>query len=176
MDEAGRLRIEDWLAAGFRALLRHGHSGLRAEALARDLGVSADMFREHFADAAAFRAEILADWAARAYGGVMAGIEAEADAAARLQRLALALVHPLGAAEDAAMRIWAREDAVAAQAVAELDARRFHAVKALCLAAGVNDPDLPLLIYAASAGYAGLAPPEGADAGMRALLRMAGIS
>lgn len=176
MGDSGQMGGEDWLAAGFRVLLRQGPAAVRPEVLAQDLGANEADFHRHFPDMAVFRAEMLADWAARAYGDVMAGVEAEAGPAAQLWRMGQLLVSHPGAAEDAAMRIWARENAAVAQAVAELDARRLNAVKALCLAAGASDPEVPLLIYALSAGYAAVAPPGRAEAGMQTLLRLAGIS
>jgi AcrR family transcriptional regulator len=179
-----RLAGEDWLLAGFRALVRQGPSGLKAEGLARDLGTTKGSFYWHFADVPTFRAEMLAYWAARAYGDVIAQVEAAPSPAARLQKLALLAVSHRdpaygGAAVEPALRAWAREDANVARAVAEMDGRRVNYVKALCLGAGVTDPALPHLLYAASTGYAdfdqsafGLAD---AEAGMLALLRMAGI-
>lgn len=180
-----RLGVEDWLLAGFRALVRQGPSGLRAEALARDLGTTKGSFYWHFSDVPTFRAEMLAYWAARAYGDVIAAVDLEPTPAARLLRLSvLAVSHrdPAygGAALEPALRAWAREDAAVARAVAEMDARRVQYVKALCLAAGLSDPAFPLLLYAASAGYAGFdagfAGVARAEAGMRALLRLAGIN
>lgn len=166
--------VEDWLAAGFRALMQTGPAGLLPAGLARDLAVAEAGFYRHFNDMDAFRAEMLADWAARAYGDVMAGAGAGNGPAAQLRGLVIAMAG--AAAEDAAVRAWARADAVVAQAVAEMDARRFNAVKALCLAAGASDAELPMLICAACAGYGALAPPAQAEAGVLSLLRMAGIS
>ncbi len=183
--EDGSLTAEDWLLAGFRALARQGVSGLTPENLASDLGVTSAAFQDHFPDSTAFRAEILACWSARAYGDVMAEVARPPTPAARLRRLAVLSVNPGdaghgGAAAEPALRAWAREDAAVAQAVAEMDARRVNDIKALCLAAGVTDPEMPLLIYAASAGYggfdAGFASQEQAESGMRALLRLAGVA
>lgn len=176
MDKGASLRVEDWLAAGFRLLQRQGHAGLQAAELAQELGVSVADCQAQFGDAAALRAEMLADWAARSYGGMMAQMNVAEGPAAQLRCLVVALVQPAGATEDAALRVWAREDEAVAQAVSELDARRFNVVKSLCLAAGADDPDVPMLICAAGLGYAGLTPPGQAEAGMLTLLQLAGIS
>lgn len=178
-----RLGAQDWLMAGFRALVRQGPLGLKAESLARDLATTKGSFYWHFADVPAFRAEMLAHWATRAYGDVIAQVEAAPSPTARLCKLALLAVghrDPAygGLALEPALRAWAREDANVARAMAEMDARRVNYVKSLCLAAGLSDPALPHLLYAASAGYADLEQGgfglDEAEAGMLALLRMAG--
>lgn len=179
-----RLSAQDWLLAGYRALVRQGPSGLKAEALARDLGTTKGSFYWHFADIAAFRAELLAYWAERAYGDILATVEVEVTPGARLHKLAMLAVGYRdpeygGAALEPALRAWAREDRGVAGAVAEMDARRVNYVKALCLACGVKDPALPGLIYAAVTGYtsfdARTVTLADAQAGMRAMLRMVGV-
>ena len=83
-----RLGGQDWLLAGYRALVRQGPSGLKAEALARDLGTTKGSFYWHFADMTAFRAALLAYWVDRAYADVVAAVEVEATPAAKLHKLA----------------------------------------------------------------------------------------
>ncbi len=185
--ETGRrtqLCAEDWLMAGFRALVRQGPSGLRAESLARDLKTTKGSFYWHFADVPSFRAELLALWATRAYGDVLAQLADAATPHAKLTRLCVLAVSyrdPTygGAALEPALRAWAREDTNVARAVAEMDARRISYVKSLCLACGLTNPDLPLLLYAASQGYDSLDSANtgvlAAERGMRALLQLAGV-
>jgi AcrR family transcriptional regulator len=170
--------------AGFRALVRQGPSGLRAESLARDLETTKGSFYWHFADVPSFRAEMLALWATRAYGDVISQLDQVVSPQAKLTRLSVLAVSYRdpsygGAALEPALRAWAREDANVARAVAEMDARRVNYVKSLCLACGLTNPDLPLLLYAASQGYDSLdnttAGVVAAERGMRALLQMAGL-
>ena len=179
-----RLGVQDWLLAGYRALVRQGPPGLRAEALARDLGTTKGSFYWHFADVGAFRAALLTYWVTRAYNDVLAAVEAETTPAARLHLLAALAVGYRdpdygGAALEPALRAWAREDAAVAVAVADMDARRLKYVTALCLACGRPDPTLPGLIYAAITGYtafdAATISVSEAQAGMRALLHLAGV-
>lgn len=179
-----RLAAQDWLLAGYRALVRQGPAGLRAEALARDLGTTKGSFYWHFADVGAFRAALLTYWVTRAFNEVLAAVEVETAPAARLHRLvALAVGYRDpdygGAALEPALRAWAREDAAVAAAVADMDARRLRYVAALCAACGRADPALPGLIYAAVTGYtvfdAATIPVADAQAGMRALLHLAGV-
>jgi AcrR family transcriptional regulator len=170
--------------AGFRALVRQGPTGLRAESLARDLKTTKGSFYWHFADVPGFRAELLALWATRAYGDVIAQLDDTASPPAKLMRLCVLAVSYRdpsygGAALEPALRAWAREDVNVARAVAEMDARRVSYIKSLCLVSGLTNPDLPLLLYAASQGYDSLdgtnAGVIAAARGMRALLQLAGL-
>ena len=70
-------KAEDWIAAGWRALVRGGPAAVRIEALARDLGVTKGSFYGYFTDRAALLAAMLAQWRERAGGALIARVEAQ---------------------------------------------------------------------------------------------------
>ncbi len=164
---APRLSPEDWIAAGFRALAGGGAAAVRAEALARDLGVSKGSFYWHFRDVPAFHAVMLTHWQEQATDRIIAMAETSASGpAARLYLLAdLAtsdLDEPYGGFHtEAAIRAWARNDPAAAAAQAEVDRRRLDYLAACFDAAGLPEPALPArLTLAALVGAQHLAPTD----------------
>ena len=56
---ADQLSARDWLDQGLKALATNGFTSLKAEPLAKAMGVSRGSFYWHFADIAAFHAAVL---------------------------------------------------------------------------------------------------------------------
>jgi len=137
---------EDWIAAAFRRLGQGGIAAVRAEAIARDLGVSKGSFYWHFKDLPDLKARMLAHWLDQATARILALTEAGGgDPAARLSRLMeLAtgdLAEPYGGlSTEAAIRDWARTDPVAAAAQAEADRARGAYLEALLEDLGLAPP------------------------------------
>ena len=57
-----QLSVKDWLDQGLKTLAANGAGALKAESLAKAMGVSRGSFYWHFPDIAAFRTAILAHW------------------------------------------------------------------------------------------------------------------
>src|ERR1700722_18720926 len=57
-----QLSAKDWLDQGLRTLAESGYTALKAEPLAKAMGVSRGSFYWHFADIGAFHAAILRHW------------------------------------------------------------------------------------------------------------------
>jgi AcrR family transcriptional regulator len=57
-----QLSAKDWLDQGLKALAANGVTALKAEPLAKAMGVSRGSFYWHFDDIGAFRTAILAYW------------------------------------------------------------------------------------------------------------------
>lgn len=131
------LTPEDWIAAAFRRLGQGGIDAVRAEALARDLGVSKGSFYWHFRDLADLRARMLAHWQDQATARILSMAQAGGgDGAAQLRRLvALAtsdLAEPYGGlSTEAAIRDWARRDPEAASVQGQVDRARLDFVTGL---------------------------------------------
>lgn len=116
-----RLTREDWVKAGLKALAREGASGLKADRLARELGVSRGSFYWHFADVDAFHAAVLEGWKTVAYENIVAGLKRiDGDRLATLIAGAL----KSDARLEKAVRAWAAHDATARAMVKAVDARR----------------------------------------------------
>lgn len=172
-----RLTAEDWIAAAFRALARDGLGAVRAEALARDLGVTKGSFYWHFKDVPTLLQVMLTHWEDQATDRIIAMAEAgAADPGGRLQLLAdlatSGLDDPYGGFHtEAAIRDWARRDPLAAAVQARVDRRRLAYLAACFDAAGLPDAMLRArLALAALVGAQHLAPADPAT--QRAQLRL----
>src|SRR5882757_1221785 len=73
-----QLSSRDWLDHGLKALAAGGHAALKAEPLAKAMGVSRGSFYWHFADIGAFHAAILRHWREVAAEQIIANVEAAA--------------------------------------------------------------------------------------------------
>ena len=71
-----QLSARDWVDSGPQALASGGFTALKAEPLAKALGVSRGSFYWHFADIAAFHGAILARWHEVAAEQIIANVEA----------------------------------------------------------------------------------------------------
>jgi AcrR family transcriptional regulator len=142
-----RLSPEDWIAAAFRALGQGGIGAVRAEVLARALGVSKGSFYWHFSDLPDLRRRMLAHWLDQATARILSLAEAAGpDPRARLDRvLALAvsdLADPYGGlSTEAAIRDWARTDPEAAKAQGSADSARLAYLAGLLGDLGLPAPD-----------------------------------
>jgi AcrR family transcriptional regulator len=140
---ADQLSAKDWLDQGLKALATDGFTALKAEPLAKALGVSRGSFYWHFADVEAFHAAILKHWREVAAERIIANIEAAADNDNPLQLL-LRRVFGERLALENAVRVWATVDPAARAAVQAIDRRRLTYVEGLLRASGL----LPDAAYA----------------------------
>src|SRR5919109_160902 len=73
---SNQLSATDWLDQGLKTLATRGFTALKAEPLAKAMGVSRGSFYWHFADIGAFHAAILERWREVATELIIAGVEA----------------------------------------------------------------------------------------------------
>src|SRR5664279_5436184 len=125
-----QLSAKDWLDQGLKTLAESGFTALKAEPLAKAMGVSRGSFYWHFADIGAFHAAILAHWREVAAEQIIANVEA---AAGGDNPLALLLRRVFGGrlALENAVRSWAAHDPLARAAVQAIDRRRLSYVEKL---------------------------------------------
>src|SRR5215207_10197911 len=76
---ADQLSAKDWLDQGLKTLAASGFTALKAEPLAKAMGVSRGSFYWHFADISAFHAAILKHWRDVAAEQIIANLEAVAE-------------------------------------------------------------------------------------------------
>jgi AcrR family transcriptional regulator len=151
-----QLSAQNWIDAGLKALAKSGFSALKAEPLAKSLGVSRGSFYWHFADIGAFHAAILKAWREVAAEAIIANVEAVSE---RENALAVLLrrVFSEKLVLERAVRSWAAFDAAAKSAVQAIDRRRLDYVETLIRARGVA-PDKAQaraqILYWAFLGYA----------------------
>ena len=71
-----RLSAQDWIDFALKTLAREGFQALKADVLAKQLGVSRGSFYWHFADIGAYHAAVLTRWREIATEQIIAGVEA----------------------------------------------------------------------------------------------------
>ena len=131
-----QLSARDWLDQGLKALAQNGFTALKAEPLAKAMGVSRGSFYWHFADINAFHAAILAQWREVAAEQIIANVEAGAQDENPLMLL-LVRVFSEKLTLERAVRTWANVDPAARAAVQAIDRRRLGYVENLLLQLGL---------------------------------------
>jgi AcrR family transcriptional regulator len=153
-----QLSAKDWLDQGLKTLAQRGFTALKADPLAKSMGVSRGSFYWHFADIGAFHAAILKHWREVAAEQVIAGLEvAAADSTGNPLSLLLREAFGSKQALEKAVRSWAAIDPKARAAVQAIDRRRVDYVAHMLRQAGVK-PDIASaraqILYWAFLGYA----------------------
>jgi AcrR family transcriptional regulator len=131
-----RLTAQDWIDFALKTLAREGFSALKADVLARKLGVSRGSFYWHFAELGVFHAQVIAHWKQTTTEAIIADLERLPAGEPRLDLLlhrAFAHDAPL----EVRMRAWADENADAARALSEIDRRRSDYIARMLLDAGI---------------------------------------
>jgi AcrR family transcriptional regulator len=131
-----QLSAKDWLDQGLKTLARDGFTALKAEPLAKAMGVSRGSFYWHFADIGAFHAAILKQWREVAAEQIIANVEAASNHENPLTLL-LRRVFGERLALENAVRTWASVDAAARAAVQAIDQRRLGYVESLLRQSGL---------------------------------------
>ena len=131
-----QLSVKDWLDQGLKALAKSGFTALKAEPLAKALGVSRGSFYWHFADIAAFHAAILEHWREVAAEQIIANVEAASRDENPL-RVLLRRVFGEKLVLEKAVRSWATVDPTARAAVQAIDRRRLSYVESLLTQSGL---------------------------------------
>lgn len=123
-----QLSADDWIKQGLKALGKNGFTALKADPLAKAMGVSRGSFYWHFADLGAFHAAVLKRWREIAAEQIIADVEAAGDEPlqALLQRSFAARLDL-----ERAVRNWAAFDAAAQGAVRAIDRRRLGYIDGL---------------------------------------------
>jgi AcrR family transcriptional regulator len=134
---AEQLSAKDWLDLGLETLAERGFTALKAEPLAKAMGVSRGSFYWHFADISAFHAAVLAHWRDVAAEQVIANVEASAK---DNDPLPLLLRRAFGGRLrlENAVRTWASVDPLARSAVQAIDRRRLSYIESLFQKSGFS--------------------------------------
>jgi AcrR family transcriptional regulator len=131
-----RLSADDWVKTGLKALAREGFTALKADLLAKSLGISRGSFYWHFADIGAFQKAVLERWRDITVEAVIAEID-RAAGGERLRSL-LRRAFTADAALEIAVRAWAVSDPGARKMVETVDQRRLAYLEKLLASAGIG--------------------------------------
>ncbi|WP_027525071.1 TetR/AcrR family transcriptional regulator [Bradyrhizobium sp. Ec3.3] len=146
---ADQLSAGDWVDLGLKTLAKSGFTALKADPLAKAMGVSRGSFYWHFADLAAFHAAILSRWREVATEQIIAAVEAARSGnksenlgdSGGQDPLAVLLKLTFGSKLmlEKAVRSWAANDARARAAVVAVDRRRLDYIESLLKQAGLTE-------------------------------------
>lgn len=154
MDE--RLSAKDWLDQGLKTLVKSGFTALKADPLAKAMGVSRGSFYWHFADVGAYHDALLAYWREIAVERIITDIESIPDYGDALPRL-LKRVFGIKPPTEMAMRGWATHNPAVRKALQAIDVRRMSYVQSLLEKSGLP-PDAASartqVLYWAFVGFA----------------------
>ena len=151
-----QLSAQDWVNQGLKTLAKRGFTALKAEPLAKAMGVSRGSFYWHFADIGAYHAAILKHWHEIAAEQIIAGLEAAAEDGNPLSLLVRGAFSTKPTLE-VAVRNWAAIDPKARAAVLAIDRRRIDYIEQMLRRAGLK-PDIASsraqILYWVYLGYA----------------------
>lgn len=153
-----RLSEIDWLQHGLQALAEAGFASLKAEPLAKSLGVSRGSFYWHFDNLADFHGQLLDYWQETTTEAVIRELERDSAGGKRLEDLMLRAFNANSRGRrklEAAIRHWAQVDADVDRRLREVDAMRIDYLTILLSAAGATTATARTrarFVYAASLG------------------------
>jgi len=149
-----------WIRGAIDVVAADGVDGLRVEVLAKKLGVTKGSFYWHFKDRRDLLDAVLATWKDGRIRDIRKQTAAQPGAElAALQHtieVYAAAKNRKGVAIEAALRMWARQDAPTAAIVEEVDATRLDCTQALFLALGLPAAEAKarsVLLYAYVFGF-----------------------
>lgn len=131
-----RLTAQDWIDFALTTLAHEGFNALKADVLARQLGVSRGSFYWHFSDLDTFHGRVIEHWRQSATEAIIADVERYNSAEERLDALAR---HGYGhdVVLETRMRAWADNNVKVARVLSEIDHRRREYIEQVLVEAGI---------------------------------------
>lgn len=134
--KSDQLSAADWLDQGLKTLTESGFTALKAEPLAKAMGVSRGSFYWHFADVGAFHAALLKRWREVTTEQIIASLERSPEGEIPMNVLLRRAFGGSRLTLDVAVRTWATVDPTARAAVQAIDKRRLSYMESLFVAQG----------------------------------------
>lgn len=130
MASGSRLKVDDWLQAGYAIVADEGLHALKLDRLCRRLNVTKGSFYWHFTDMAAYRQALIQSWT-RLKDDEHREMERleTAEPRERLSQMMASLIRPRHWTLERAMREWARSDEDIAAKVHAADRRLLKQVR-----------------------------------------------
>lgn len=167
-DTGWRGSREGWLAAARHALIEGGVDAVKIQPLAKRLGLSRTSFYWFFADREALLEALIGEWQGATTAPLLAATRAyaETETEAMLNVLACFLSGAFDAGLEYAARAWGLSDPHMAGRLAEADAARLEALRALLVAHGHDAAEADVrarTIYLVQIGYISMRTDETLD-------------
>ncbi len=150
-----RLSKTDWLDHGLNALAQSGFTALKADKLAKSLGVSRGSFYWHFANLADFHVAVLARWSELTTAQTIEQIDAQAETPVERLRTVIQFATLDSTALEQAVRAWAASNATVKQTVAQVDQARLAYLQHNFEALGLPEERAYARAHVAYFGYLG---------------------
>lgn len=131
-----QLSATDWIDQGLKTLTESGFTALKAEPLAKAMGVSRGSFYWHFADVGAFHVALLKRWREILTEQIIASLERAPEGENPMNLLLRRAFGGGRLTMEVAVRTWATVDPAARAAVQAIDKRRLSYMEGLFAARG----------------------------------------
>ena len=151
-----RLSKEKWLDHGLETLAAQGFTALKADTLAKSLGVSRGSFYWHFTDLAGFHQAVLGRYLEVSVLAVVEGLEGGDLSADEKIRKLVSLAVTSERSTEQAVRAWAFSDPSVRELVSEIDSQRLAYLTSLIEELGVDNATArrrALSLYLGNVGY-----------------------
>ena len=135
---ADQLSAIDWLDQGLKTLTKSGFTALKAEPMAKAMGVSRGSFYWHFEDVAAFHTALLRRWRETMTEQIIASLERLPGNESPINELLRRAFGGNRLPLEIAVRSWATVDPVARAAVHAIDRRRLSYMETQFAAKGFS--------------------------------------
>jgi len=131
-----KISAKDWIGAALKALARDGFTAIKADILAKSLGVSRGSFYWHFENIGAFHLAVMQRWQDIATDAIILQVERDANGANRLPLL-IHLALTADSSLEIAMRAWASSYPPAIPFIESVDQLRLQYIEKLLRDAGL---------------------------------------
>jgi AcrR family transcriptional regulator len=131
-----RLTAQDWIDFALTTLAHEGFEALKADVLARKLGLSRGSFYWHFTDLGTFHTRVIEHWRQRTTEAIIVDLERYDSREERLEALVRRGFGHDGVLE-VRMRAWADSNAEAARVLTDIDRRRREYIEQMLVDAGI---------------------------------------
>jgi len=131
-----RLTAQAWIDFALTTLAHEGFEALKADVLARKLGLSRGSFYWHFTDLGTFHTRVIEHWRQRTTEAIIVDLERYDSREERLEALVRRGFGHDGVLE-VRMRAWADSNAEAARVLTDIDRRRREYIEQMLVDAGI---------------------------------------
>jgi len=132
-----KVSAKDWISAALKALAMDGFTAVKADVLAKTLGVSRGSFYWHFENIEKFHLCVMQRWQEIATDAIILQVEGSAEGTSRLRQL-IHLALTADSSLETGMRAWGSSFQPAMPFIKKVDQLRLNYIERLLLEAGFD--------------------------------------